>query len=81
MWYPELVLLLRDEKAVLLDLFVEIFDRLAGHLHLLVDIRLLFYERLRLGLIVLDGRLERIALLFELGLLFAQRNKLLFNFL
>ena len=46
-----------------------------------VDIRLLFYERLRLGLIVLDGRLERIALLFELGLLFAQRNKLLFNFL
>ena len=77
----ELVLLLRDKKAVLLDLFVEIFDRLAGHLHLLVDIRLLFYERLRLGLIVLDGRLERIALLFELGLLFAQRNKLLFNFL
>ena len=77
----ELVLLLRDEKAVLLDLFVEVFDRLAGHLHLLVDIRLLFYERLRLGLIVLDGRLERIALLFELGLLFAQRNKLLFNFL
>ena len=60
---------------------MQVVDRDAGDLHLLIEIRLLLHERLRFALVLLDARFERVALGFDLALLGAQRLQLFQNFL